>query len=505
MAESFFVIGTSSLHIISGVRRFCDSSGLVPSFWTCGPNDVEKLKKNFPSTIVMNVFDLTCGDPEFTIENKILGAKNFDSNLLGFQEFYAFERMMVLENLLHRSDPGGAYTHSEMRDLVNRYFFIAQNLLESLNPKFVFYEVAPHVMYDLAIYYVAKKMGITNIFLMDTNIPEISFGAYSFENPYPFVLVPDLKQAKNLEKKNIFNKNVSKQKDNRPFYMSDFKYERANGLVIRQGVGLLFSVFLNYWKKAEKVRSGYEKVSGYSLGKRIGKKTSVLKQFWKYALLERYYKKLNLKFSNCTLESLKPFVYVPLSLQHERSTMPCAGFMYNQKAYIQALIANVPKGFNIIIKENPKQFYFPYLNGILNRDKEFYGDLLADHVYFAPLDFPTHDLIAESSCVAVTTGSAGFEAVVGHGIPVICFSKNWYSSLEGVSFVPDQRKLIEFFTKLKKGFCKPDAGLLAMQLEELEKFALYLWPEGGTVEEQKWDQEAMAHNISELLVAALSQ
>jgi hypothetical protein len=499
MNNNFFVIGTSSQHIVNGVVEFCNKTGDYPAIWTCGPDEISAIKKRLPDTRFLNVFDLACGDVEKI--KQILGISfwNPDIFLQKFHEDYSKERFMVLENLLHRSDPGGAYSHSELRDLVNAYFLIALSLIKKYDPKFIFFEVAPHIMYDLAIYYVAKMLGVPTLLLMDTNLPEISFGTFSFDDPHPFVRVPVARQKKHEYKRKRINEQVANQKNNVPFYMSQKKYSRSLGLMVRQSFGLIRFWGLSKFNQTNGIKNSYEKIPGVLLHKKSGRPFSLIRQFWNYCVLERFYIDLSRGFAGEGLESLRPYVYVPLSLQHERTTMPCAGFMYNQKSYIQALKAALPPNYNIVIKENPKQFDYGYLNGITNRDKEFYKSLSGNNVFFAPLDYSTHDLIASSVCVAVTTGSAGFEAIVGHQIPAVCFSKNWYCNLEGAYNVSTYEDLQSFFDRLEAKSISINQEKLQQQLEELADEALYLWPEGSTVIDNHWDQNAMAHNVCELL------
>lgn len=499
MSIEFFVIGTSSPHLIKGITKFCNQTGSYPTIWTCGPNEISQVKRTFPITNVLNVFDLACGD--FQSIRQILGNNLLivDCLLQKFHEDYSKERFMVLENLLHRSDPGGAYTHSELKDLINSFFLISLNLIDKFKPKFVFFEVAPHIMYDLALYYVAKKNKIPTLVLMDSNIAEISFATFDFENPYPFIKIPTGKQAKVEYKVEKVRSGISFQKNGVPFYMNRKKYGRSFSLMIRQSYGLVKNFLLNRVKAKENIRNCYEKIPGVLLCKKSGRDITKLKQFVIYCVIETYYAALAKKFNLAKLEDIRPYVYVPLSLQHERSTMPCAGFMYNQKSYITAIKELIPKGYNIVIKENPKQFDYGNLTGIPNREKCFYDDLNGCNVFFAPLDFPTHELISNSSCVAVTTGSAGFEAVVGHNIPVMCFSKNWYSHLEGVFYISKESELKSFLDLVNSKNLLIDQNKLQKQLIDLAQEALYLWPEGASVVENNWDQDAMSHNICELL------
>ena len=121
----------------------------------------------------------------------------------------------------------------------------------------------------------------------------------------------------------------------------------------------------------------------------------------------------------------KKFIYFPLHLQPELTTMPL-GFEYqDQLLALEHLSAILPKDWKIFVKENPKQTGAMRDNVWFNRFKTIPNTILVD------TSVDTYKLIEKSQIVATITGTAGFEAVTG-GKPSIIFGAAWYKLCDGV-------------------------------------------------------------------------
>lgn len=501
------MIGISADHFIKAAIKLRDLHQVTPSFWSAGPTIINRLRAEFPQTVVMNSYDLCCAD--IKAFSKLVGINHLNQDVLSpsYQAALADGKLFVLENLLHRSDPGSHYCLEEMRTIVNDYFVIAHNLIEHYKPKLIVFEVAPHTMYDLAIYHLAKHLKIETMFLDDTHIPAFSFVCMGLLEDRSYFDIPTSEKVGEAEKIDIFRNFISAQSAIRPFYMTKLIYSRNYYQVARQFLGQVFQSCKQIFESRYHVndpavvrhRISYEKVKGYLLSEKAGNFSSTLKQFFIYLKLERLYKKLSRDFA---LSGKQKYIYVPLSLQHERTTLPSAGFMYNQVAYIRLLASCLPDGIKLYVKENPKQF--SYYTGIPARSESFYKELRDLGVVFCPLDFDSHTLIKESLAVAVTTGSAGFEAIVGHRKPVISFATSWYSHLPGVHSISRVRDLEQFYAKLTKRELSVDEDELQSSLARTEKAAFYLWPEGATILSKNWNMDLMAENLYRIFARLLN-
>lgn len=161
----------------------------------------------------------------------------------------------------------------------------------------------------------------------------------------------------------------------------------------------------------------------------------------------RYCKQLAQATSNTekTIEHLLNkdinFVYFPLHLQPEMTTSTLGGIYVDQVLAIEHLHEKLPKGWRIVIKENPKQT-FQY------RPVSFFKRIQSlSNVDFVGLKANSKLLIKHSKVVATITGTAGWEAIRLQ-TPVIIFGRAWYENFVGVhSF--SETTLIEETAQIK--------------------------------------------------------
>jgi len=118
------------------------------------------------------------------------------------------------------------------------------------------------------------------------------------------------------------------------------------------------------------------------------------------------------------------FVYLPLHLQPEASTIPL-GYLYSRLPILIAEAINlIPYEYKIVIKENPKQTSHSRLKRYVD---------LYDHnrVHLVPSNYDTYELIRKSSLVISITGTAILEASL-MGKNSILLGNNIYHLLPNV-------------------------------------------------------------------------
>lgn len=127
------------------------------------------------------------------------------------------------------------------------------------------------------------------------------------------------------------------------------------------------------------------------------------------------------------------YVYVPLQIQPEATTLPMGGAYVDQLLVVEMLDALVPEDVLLLVKEHPQQLGF-YPSG-QGRSIKFYKDLLACRkVRFVPCDFDTYRLTENAVAVATVTGTAGFEALFREK-PVLLFGHRFYQYAAGVFMI----------------------------------------------------------------------
>lgn len=136
-------------------------------------------------------------------------------------------------------------------------------------------------------------------------------------------------------------------------------------------------------------------------------------------------------FSTC---KDKPYVYFPLHVDPEASTLICAPYHANQTAVIEALSKSIPLSACLLVKEHPIM--------IGKRPRGFYKKIAGmPNVVLVPHDESSHDLIKNASLVATITGTAGWEALVMEK-PLLLLGRTPYMQVgQGIVFCQDYAAL----------------------------------------------------------------
>lgn len=119
------------------------------------------------------------------------------------------------------------------------------------------------------------------------------------------------------------------------------------------------------------------------------------------------------------------FIYFPLHLQPEMTTSNLGGIYVDQVLAIEHLHKKLPKGWKIVVKENPKQTFQSRPSSFFERIKSL------KNVVFVGHEANSKRLIKHSKIVSTITGTAGWEAI-RLSTPTIIFGKAWYEGFEGV-------------------------------------------------------------------------
>ena len=332
-------------------------------------------------------------------------------------------------------------------------------MIDKYKPKFIIFPQTPHAIYDVALYYVAKKNGIKTFMLlpivplkMVLPISEIEHPSKDVVKTYQKYLqqpgsdcsispfhtdylerhkgcyesaMPDyLKQR--LEKEN------PEKKSNALYYWGRLaafeKYPHYVGVVLNSIIAKVHRTSSFFFGEPP---PNYLKRPGEPLEK------SYISRFeWNmYKLFARRYKrKLTGKYNVFVkkLDASKNYIYVPLQYQPERTSSPEGGRYSNQLLMIKLISSLLPKNWEIVVKENPSQLLPNTAHGERGRYSYYYSDLAQiPHVRVVSIDTSQFDLIDNCRAVATLTGTTGWEACV-RGKPVMAFGYAWYLGCEGV-------------------------------------------------------------------------
>ncbi|EGA63700.1 hypothetical protein [Vibrio brasiliensis] len=143
--------------------------------------------------------------------------------------------------------------------------------------------------------------------------------------------------------------------------------------------------------------------------------------------MKRFYYKKYFKWDNADLSS--KYVYFPLQVQPEATTMTYAHFYMNQLSSLEALSKSVPMGYKIYVKEHP---------GMLGKNPySFYKALRKlPNVKIIAMNLDSYDVMKKASLIATISGTTGLEATLLKK-PVITMGKVFYNDCKLVKHIGD--------------------------------------------------------------------
>lgn len=136
----------------------------------------------------------------------------------------------------------------------------------------------------------------------------------------------------------------------------------------------------------------------------------------------------------------EPFVFFPLHVEPEKSTMIDATNFSNQLHVIELLAKNIPATHKLYVKEHPHM--------VGRRPADFNKNLseIPNVKVISPFS-PTQDLVARASVTATITGTAGWESLM-MGKPVLVMGECFFSNFPGVVRCTDPNHLASAFKNL---------------------------------------------------------
>lgn len=149
----------------------------------------------------------------------------------------------------------------------------------------------------------------------------------------------------------------------------------------------------------------------------------------------------------------KKYIYFPLPLEPEGSTLPTAGNAKSVLIAIKRLISVMPSDCYLVLKISPVQFQHGlalYSTLPAWHSNDFYDDLSrVDKILFVSDNVNSGDLIKCSMGVACINGTAAVEAAT-FGKHSIIFAPMWYDSLASVHLCKSQKDLIDAMRSMER-------------------------------------------------------
>lgn len=476
-----------------------------PVLWTATSFDEESIKDINPDVHFISGTDAALGLAR-TGPGWILPP--LEPSLL---QALAFNETIAL-HMMDRMDPriGAGFTHDQRRrhyHALLRYWLAA---IDELRPDLIVFSIAPHIVFDYVLYSLAKHLGIPTLMFERLGLPGWLFPLTDYEqgsralrarlDARPAALLDDVPQPFQKWLQDAF----------------------AGGAAIPA----------NFLRKLER----------YQLDSRIGmpslarsliheiKRTLVL--FWRFGaapppnsylrsehfphgratLLETFlsrvrgilFKRKLMRFHDDLARAPaadEKYVLLALHYQPERATVPIGGAFGDQTLIVDLLVAALPEGWKLYIKEHPWQLQ-PFGRGEVQRSASFYTHICRHpSVVLLPRNIPSSDMVRKAQAVATVTGSIGWEALCT-GIPVLLFGAAWYQHCPGAMKVDSLSGLIHCLAKIEAGE-KPDSAGIVAFVKALSEVCVPGVLEMSIEAVDDLDESALASSMaSALLVAA---
>ena len=388
----------------------------------------------------------------------IVGSKVYSGlnlNLLAQQDFKQIMETTVEQ--LYRTSPDYSYRSHNIKHLHDYidYFHIAvdaaaQIIVDKKITHALFFCI-PHLFYDMVFYEVAKALGIKTTILTWSHFDGRFFS------------MSDIKKMGSLNSSAIEAPPYPIEKGSVPelFFMDDrWQNESSPGKITK---GSVFNLFRHLIKTDPlKLLNPVQTLSGLrSISKIYNSLPDWRDPFAKFFHTNElaYFKHLS-GFESGEIDLNCKYIYVPLHNQPEMTTSSLGGQFRDQALLLECLARDLPAGWKIFVKENPRQ-------GAYARGPMFFHRLQRiPQLQVLPSNANTHALSRNAQFVASVNGTVGWEAI-RQGRPAMVFGSAWYGSFEGVvQYEPgiDYQKLSEYSINHEK--LEKDAGALFARSHE---------------------------------------
>jgi len=452
------------------------SDGWTPIYWVMEEKFRDPVRARFPEVIFHDNLAAIRGIPAPEMSDLVL----FPVDQAVLEEL-SFHQTIALW-MMDRMDPGHCFSLAERMRHWRRLLAYWGGVLRRLKPDLVVFPESPHAIYDYAIYALCAQLGVRMVHFHKAPPLRLVFPLERFESEYPQV-AKAYAQALERPTREGMELSVDAQRElariNSPAqapepYWMQWQTDRARSQppwwrrwlgMARHPERLVNSVRRGIAFLTDPAPANYLKLRDQDLersyiGGLAWRRHRAQAQRRNQAL-RRYYE------SRCRPPDLsRPFIFVPLHYQPEKTTSPDGGVFVDQYLMVEMLSRSLPQGWRILVKEHGSHFLFFY-RGCYSRSPVFYDDLASlPQVELLPVSTPAATLISAAQAVAVVTGTAGWEAVV-LGKPALIFGHPWYKGCEGAFHVQTMDALSDAIEKIRMGY-RPDPERLWRYVWALE-------------------------------------
>lgn len=471
---------------IDVANKLAQDIGWDPCYWVSADNIASLVRQKFPGIVFHSNLDAVRGiAPAQYVDLSPEALDGSEINDLANCQIAAL-------HMMDRLDALDSFHFYERVRLYHRLLSYWASILNETRPDFVIFSQAPHLVYDYVLYSLCKQKGIQTVIFEFTRVGGLLFPTSSIEGETPLMqryehllasYTPGCTQISDSSREHL--NAMSGTYNDIPAHVHPFY-----GLNDEFGPGRRHSSLYNQPSLKHRMRKlvrllrepiaialrPSRRIAPPNYMKQPGKKMETSRMSGLRYFLYRIRSRIKMHRLEASYrkkaqqpDMTKPFVYVPLAYQPERTTSPLGGVFVNQLLMVQLLSDCLPNGWHLYVKEHPTQFLkdqaFRAQSG---RTKDWYDDLIAiPNVILVDSSVSSFELTDNSLSVASVVSTAGWEAVV-RGIPTLTFGYPWYRGCEGVFHTQTKQQCIEAFKKISEGY-KVDQEKVQLFIQALEQ------------------------------------
>ena len=352
------------------------------------------------------------------------------------------EEYFIFNKILDRYDQRGYFTFAERHHLIFRQLSFWRDLVTRKKADAIYFSGKPHASYTMALYIVGRQLGLQ----MAMHYPS-QFTGYAYLtrglDGEPVRIPEELSVASvpEFDVRSVMIEPYKIQQTEAYQYLKDqFKVE-ADSKRLSQKIKTSLRLLKNPIKTGNILSKSSQKfriIKSYN-GTYRTRFTTLLEEAVEKQISRLYKRSLKKEYDSYT--STPPesnFYYFPLQYQPEATTVPKAMRFGDQQLAVDIIASKLPSGVMLVVKEHPSQFLYNN-QGERGRQKGFW-EIMSRHknLSFAPIDFPSKELIKRSLGVMSITGTVVWEGIVNQKT-AFSFGRNWYSGFRHLGEINEVR------------------------------------------------------------------
>lgn len=487
------VYATSDLdHWINVAKNMQNKMNWEPIYWITAPKNKSIVQKSFPLAVCQGYIDAVRG--KYTKIDKREPKIVLDKDML--EKYFYYEKISL--KMMDRMDPTAySFNLSERVDLYYEFLEYWLNTVAELKPDCVLFSESPHGLFSYILYAVCIENKIKILRFAPTYIEGLTFLTSSLHDT-PFYLKQEYAESlkkysydKSLKIANSYlDKNRGSYKKALPYYMKEIIEKRT----LKDNINIILGKINRFVKN--KINLPYKKSASSSIRDNITNFDFLLYKYKGYFVKNNLQKVYNSLTEPADLA--KPYIYVALHYQPEKTTSPEGGIFVDQWLMISMLSSLVADDWQVYVKEHISQFSNK-LHGEQGRSSNFYIKVSQmKNVKLIKSNISSFDLIDNAKAVATVTGTVGLEAAI-RSKPVLSFGYAWYELCHGVIGIKNSQDLKDALSSIENGYELSDEKVNAF-LYTIERISSPCYINPGNKVSVDCSEEENIYNLTESLI-----